>query len=110
MTVTNLQKPEYDIQLVWDPVQNLDLDHYEVWRSPFLLIVAVSTGSKKFTIDGLLGSWFADGDSLIVTGSTGNDGTYTIAGGGGGANSRVTGERSSVWIFGKTTATVAMSL
>jgi hypothetical protein len=76
----SLQKLEYDIPLVWDEAPVLDLDRYEIWRAPYLLIVGVDQGNKKFTIDRLLASWFGIGDGLTVTGSTGNDGAYTIVG------------------------------
>lgn len=50
-------------------------------RSTEYDIDAVSTGSKTFTIsdDGDLSSTFPDGHPFYVSGSTGNDGTYTIA-------------------------------
>ncbi len=75
-----LQKTEYDIPLVWDEVPILDLDRYEVWRAPFLPIAGVNQGTKKFTINKLLASWYTVGDGLTIVGSTGNDGAYTIAG------------------------------
>jgi hypothetical protein len=41
-------------------------------------ITAVSTGSKTFTMSGDQRRWFNVGGTITVTGSTGNDGTYTV--------------------------------
>lgn len=76
----SLQKTNYDIPLVWDAVPITDLDHYEVWRAPYLPIIAINQGLKQIAMAGVHFDWFKEiGDSLIITGSTGNDGTYTIA-------------------------------
>lgn len=48
-------------------------------------ITAASSGSSTFTFtdeDNLVGDLLTEGDSVIVSGSTSNDGTYTIATGG----------------------------
>jgi hypothetical protein len=42
-------------------------------------ITAVDTGTDKLTIAGDLTNQFDDGDTFTITGSTGNDGTYTVA-------------------------------
>jgi hypothetical protein len=43
-------------------------------------IAAVSIGSKTFTIQGSWPLQFVDGDTFTISGSTGNDGSYTING------------------------------
>jgi len=73
-----LISPINDITLVWDEINDDDFDRYEVWRAPYLPISAVVQGSKQFKFTGMLASWFEAGDTVLVTGSTGNDGSYTI--------------------------------
>jgi hypothetical protein len=41
-------------------------------------ITAVSQGSKTFTLSGDRRRWFSRGGQFVVTGSTGNNGTYTV--------------------------------
>jgi len=42
-------------------------------------ITGVDTGNKTFTIEGSYASRFVAADSIKITGSPGNDGTYTVA-------------------------------
>lgn len=42
-------------------------------------ITAVSTGSKKFTVSGDRRRWFNIGSTLTVSGSTGNNGNFTVS-------------------------------
>ena len=71
-------RERYDIELHVDPSPITDFSHFEIYRSPELPIIAVATGTKKFTIEGKFGSWYDIGDELIVSLSTGNNGTYTV--------------------------------
>lgn len=75
----SLTSPINDITLVWDEVSDPRFDRYEIWRAPFLPIIAVDTGTKRFTFAGMLESWFVPGETVQVTGSPGNDNYYTIS-------------------------------
>lgn len=51
------------------------LGHHSVLN---LAIIGVSTGSKTFTVDDDFTDSFDEDNTFIVSGSTGNDGTYTV--------------------------------
>jgi len=57
-----------------------DADHRLLVYNEFAsgAIVAVNTGSDIFSISGDLSTEFEAGDKIVVNGSTGNDGIYTV--------------------------------
>lgn len=73
-----LTPPINDISLVWDEVSDERFDRYEIYRAPFLPIIGVATSLKRFALGGSYESWYQPGDTIQVTGSTGNDGYYTV--------------------------------
>ncbi|RLI54285.1 MAG: hypothetical protein DRP09_13485 [Candidatus Thorarchaeota archaeon] len=74
-----LTEPTHDISLVWDEINDDDFDRYEIWRTAYLPITGVNQGLKQFIIGTFKDSWYNIGDTVAVTGSTGNDGNYTIS-------------------------------
>jgi len=56
----------HDIGLVWDEIEDLDFDHFEVWRAEHLPITGVVHGSKLFSISGYYGSWYRVGETIEV--------------------------------------------
>ena len=69
------------VTLTWDDISRTiypTMDHYEVWRSPLHPITSVDQVNKEFTLSGEWSEFFNEGDEIDITGSTGNDGTYTI--------------------------------
>lgn len=71
-------KQTNDINLVWDEISGADIERYEVYRSAFLPIIEANPGTKIFKITTAMDEWFTIGDTILVEGSTSNDGTYTI--------------------------------
>jgi hypothetical protein len=68
----------YNIPLFIDPCPDTNFSHFEVYRAPELAIIGVSQINKTFTIEGKFASWYDVGDELVVSLSTGNDGSYTV--------------------------------
>ena len=83
--VTGLKvSPNIDgtVLLTWDDISNTiypSFDHFEIWKSPIHPITAVNQVLKTFTISGEYSEFFTAGETFNVTGSTGNNNTYTIA-------------------------------
>jgi len=61
-------------------------------------IIAVDDSGETFTINGDHTTKFMDGDTFVVSGSTGNDGTYTVSG-----NSVLTGGTTVITVTGDIT-------
>ena len=69
---------QFDVPVIWDPIPDVNFDRFEVYRAAELDIIGVNRGTKKFSVQGQIASWYKAGDEVIVTGS--NAGTYTVAG------------------------------
>lgn len=84
-TANSISDAAGQADMVHDKYEVVDKDENVVMQGSTGIekdIAGVDTGANSFTLGGDVAAKFAAGQSFEVTGSTGNNGTYTVAAGG----------------------------